>query len=579
MGDPQSRIYEFGEFRLDASKRLLLRRDGGPVALTPKVLDTLLYLVEHGGKVLTKEELMEAVWPDTVVEENNLNQSISALRRVLGEKRGEHRYVVTVPGRGYRFVAEVRLAAPTTRAASTATVKTIAVLPFKPLLAEGRDASLEMGMADTLIARLSGREIIVRPTSSVRRYVELDQDPLVAGRELGVESVLDGSLQKSGDQLRVTVRLIGVETGAALWAGTFDERFTDIFTVQDAISEKIASALALPLSGEGKSRLVRHDTENAEAYERYLKGRYYLNKLTPTEIQTSISYFQQAIDVDPSYALAYVGLADAYRALALSVDLPATEFFPRSKAAAEQAIEIDDRLAEAHAVLGFALLFYDWDWSGAENQYKRALELNPNSADTHLSYASLYSVLGKYAEALAEIKRARELDPLNLRTNALEGQFLVLAGQTDEGLARLQKTLELEPNFFLAHLFVSGAYINKGMYGEAIAEATRARDISGGNAEAIATIGYAFAMAGYPDEARAALDELRRRATERYVPAYAFALLHNGLGERDQVFAWLKRGVEQRDPKMLFLKSGPQWRNLRDDPRLVRLLGRIDLLG
>jgi Tfp pilus assembly protein PilF len=345
--------------------------------------------------------------------------------------------------------------------------------------------------------------------------------------------------------------------------------------LQEEIAKEISEKLRLKLTGEDEKRLTKRYTENAEAYELYLKGRYHLNKLTPPEVQTSVSYFQQAIAIDPSYALAYVGLADANRALALSVDLPATEFFPKSKAAAQKAIEIDDTLAEAHAVLGFAIFFYDWDWSAAENQYKRALELNPNSSDAHLYNASLVSLMGRRAEGLAEVKRARELDPLNLRANALEGQFLILAGQTDDGLARLQKTFELEPNFWLAHLFAASAYIQKGMYREAIAEATRARDLSGGNAEAIATIGYALAMSGKRDEARAVLDELKKRTTERYVPPYDFALVYNGLGERDEAFAWLERGVEQRDPKMIFLKVEPKWNNLRDDPRFVSLLERI----
>jgi tetratricopeptide (TPR) repeat protein len=334
----------------------------------------------------------------------------------------------------------------------------------------------------------------------------------------------------------------------------------------------------LKLTGEEEGRLTRRYTENTHAYELYLKGRYHLNKLTPTAIQTSITYFEQAITIDRSYALAYVGLADANRALALTIDLPATEFFPKSKAAAEKAIEIDGRLAEAHASLGFAILFYDWDWKTAESQYKIALELDPNSSDTHAAYAGLLTVLGRTAEGLAEIKRARELDPLNLRISALEGQFLILDGKTDEGLARLQETIELEPSFFLAHLFASNGYIKKEMYEEAIAKATRASELSGGNAEAIATMGYALAMSGRHQEARAALDELGKRATGRYISHYYFALISNGLGERNESLAWLARSVKQRDPKVLFLNVDPKWSNYRDDPRFVSLLERLNIL-
>src|SRR5205807_259200 len=250
---------------------------------------------------------------------------------------------------------------------SVSSIRNLAVLPFTPLVAEHRDAALELGMADALISKLGGGEIIARPVNSVRKYVELDQDPLAAGRELGVESVLEGSIQRWGDYIRVTVRLVNVSDGASLWTGTFDEKFTNIFAIQDAIAEKVAGALA-----------------------------------PQPEIQKAISYFQQAIDLDRDYALAYVGLADAYRSFPLNSDMPPNEFFPRAKAAVQKAIEIDDTLAEAHAVLGFTIFWYDWDWGAAEGQYRRALELDPNSADAHLAYAHLLSNTGRHAEALAE---------------------------------------------------------------------------------------------------------------------------------------------------------------------------------
>lgn len=399
MNEAQTHIYEFGDFRLDAAKRLLLKRDGERIPLTPKAFDTLLYLVEHSGALLDKDELLRAVWADTVVEENNLNQHISTLRRVLGERRDEHHYIVTVPGRGYRFIADVsthtnldeqkkveenqhaldekqakesntgaasQLAqragkqnrnvwiglcagiviiglvvaasyfwVARTKTASVSSIRTIAVLPFKPLVAENRDEALEMGLADTLIARLSNsREIIVRPLSSVRRYGGLEQDPQAAGRELGVESVLDGSLQRWGDRIRVTARLVSVADGASLWTETFDEKFTNIFAVQDAISERVTGTLALRLSSEEKKRLTKRYTENVEAYQLYLIGRYHWGKLTPTEVKKSIGYFQQAIEIDPAYALAYAGLAKAYTSLPITSDVPPKDAFPKAKAAA-----------------------------------------------------------------------------------------------------------------------------------------------------------------------------------------------------------------------------------------------------
>jgi TolB-like protein/DNA-binding winged helix-turn-helix (wHTH) protein len=454
----------------------------------------------------------------------------------------------------------------------------LAVLPLENASGDANKDYVSDGITESLINSLSQLpQLKVIPRTSAFRYKGQQVDPQKVARELGVDAVLTGRVMQQGEDLIIQAELTDAAGGSQLWGKRYNRKLADIFSLQEEIAKEISDKLRLRLTGEEKQRLTKRYTENAAAYELYLKGRYHLNKLTPPEVQTSVSYFQQVIDLDPSYALAYVGLADAYRALSLTVDLPATEFFPKAKAAAQRAIEIDDGLAEAHAALGFAILFYDWDWSAAENQYKRALDLNPNSADTHLSYASLFAVTGRLAEAVAEIERARELDPLNLRTSALEGRFLALAGRTDEGLARLQKTIELEPNYFLAHLFASGVYLEKGMYREGIAEATRARDLSSGNAEAIATIGYALAMSGRRDEARAVLDELKKRSTERYIPPYNFALVYNGLGEREEVFAWLERGIEQRDPKMLFLKGGPQWKNLRDDPRLQNLLRRAGL--
>ena len=285
-------IYEFDDFKVDAGRRLLLDRDGRPLALTPKAFDTLVYLIQNSDIVLGKETLMRAIWGDTVVEENNLNQCISALRRVLGERRGEHRYIVTVPGRGYRFVAPVNKRKRLAIASNAEPITSIAVLPFQPLTRNNRDESLEMGMADTLIARLSGiRDLVVRPMSSVRKYADLKLDVLAAGRELGVESVLEGSLQLQANRVRVTVRLLNVSNGASLWAGTFDDELTDIFALQDAISEQVAQALSLELSKEDKTRLVKHDTQSTKAYQHYLKGRYYWWKNPPEEYQKSRDYF------------------------------------------------------------------------------------------------------------------------------------------------------------------------------------------------------------------------------------------------------------------------------------------------
>jgi len=641
MNEPQTQIYEFGDFRLDAAKRLLTKGNDEPLPLTPKVFDTLLYLVRNHGKVIEKDRLMREIWTDSIVEENNLSQNISILRRVLGEKPGEGRFIATIPGHGFRFVPEVRevpeeVGAPiadfgekenlkseisnpeseienpkpktqnpktnrfrfaifagllilalgslgfylwrsTGVKAVRTPIKSIAVLPFRPLVTENRDEALEIGMADTLISRLgSNHEVVVRPLSAVRRFGNLEQDALAAGRTLDVESVLDGSIQRWGDKIRVNVRLIKVADGTLLWTETFDEKFTDIFVVQDAISNKVASALALQLGSDEKLRLTKRYTENIEAYQFYLRGRFHVFRLTPPEIQAGIADFQKAIENDPNYALAYAGLSDAYRSLAVGSEMSPTELLPKSKAAATKAIEIDEALSDGHAALGMTLFWGEWNWKEAETQYKRALELNPNDVNAHIFYAHFLSNTGRHTEALAEIKRARELDPLFPFAGALEGQFLNHAGRTDEAIDRLKKTFELAPNFWMPHLFASSCYIEKGMYAEAVAESRKARELSPAQTVSIAFEGYALAKAGKRDEAQALLDELLKLSTTRFVPPDHLALIYNGLGETDKTFEWLEKGYEQHDPKMAFLKVEPKWNNLRSDPRFIDLMRRMN---
>ena len=621
MNESQSQIYEFDEFRVDAAKRLLTNGKGENVALSPKVFDLLLYLVTHGGRVIDKDELMAAIWTDTIVEESNLSQNVSILRRALGEKRGEHHFLATIPGRGYKFVSEVReinnnsessakdavnierlksdarqtivkrfsryrtlvlsvlcllgislfglyLWRENTKPPSDFAIKTLAVLPFKSLVAEQRNEALELGMAETLIAELSGgEEITVRPLSSVRKYASLEQDSLLAANELGVAAILDGTIQTWGDKIRISARLLRTSDGKQLWAGQFDEKLADIFAVQDSISEKVAGALQIPLASKGK----KHSTESVEAYQLYMIGRFHVLKLSPPEVQKGIVYFQQAIELDSNYALAYAGLADAYRTIAFVGGLP--EFRQKAKAAAQKAVEIDDSLAEGHAILGAILFWHDWDWTAAENQFKRGLELNPNSADTRFAYAHLLSNLGRHTEALAEAKRARELDPLNMRIVGLEALFLTHAGRTDESLAICRKVLEMDPNFWGAYNGTAMIYIEQGRFTEAIDAAKKAKDLSRGNSIATALGGYAMAKSGRPAEARAAIEELSK---SRYVQPFTIALVYNGLEERDKALEWLERGFQERDPGMTFLKVDSKWNNLRADARFIDLMKRMN---
>ncbi len=451
-------------------------------------------------------------------------------------------------------------------------------MPFKPLVAENRDEVLEIGMADTLISRLGdNREIVVRPLSSVRKFGNLEQDAAAAGRSLDVEAVLDGSIQRWGDDIRVNARLIKVADGTLLWSGTFDEKFASIFTVHDAIANRVAAALALQLGQNEKARLAKHHTENIEAYQLYSRGRFHVFKLTPQEVQKGIAYFEQAIAIDREYALAYAGLADAHRSLALGSEMLPTDSLPKAKAAALKAVELDDTLSEGHTALAATVFWGDWDWKEAENQFKRALELDPNSASAHLFYSHLLSNLGRHTEALAEIKLARQLDPLFPFGGALEGQSLAYAGRLDEALERLRKTSELEPNFWMPHLFTSAIYIEKGMYAEAVSEARLVRKLAPSQTASVAFECYALAQMGKREKVRPALDELLKLSGERFVPPYHFALIYTGLGEKDEALKWLERGFEQRDPKMTFMKVDSKLNSLRSEPRFIDLIKRMNL--
>lgn len=630
MSSEHRELYGFDKFRLDVSERILWREDER-VPLSEKAFDTLCALVRHGDHLVSKDELLNEVWADAIVEENNLDKNISLLRQVLGERPGEGKFIETVRGHGYRFIAEIDsvssnsdvrirksleitdsapqirdsfaegrepnaenrsrnifiLAAlilmvaasaafylwrrPIGQTAISSSIKSLAVLPFKPLVAENRNEALEFGMTDTLISKLgNGEGITVRPLSSVRRYGGMEQDAITAGRDLGVESILDGTIQTSDDRIRISAKLLRTSDGKQLWAGQFDEKFTDIFAVQDSISEKVATALKIQLADGEK----KHYTQNVEAYQLFMKGRFHLLKGTNQDRDKSISYFQQAIQLDPNYALAYTGLADAYRGQTVGGEMPPNEIMPKAKAAANKAIEIDDSLAEAHANLGIILFWYEWDWNAAEKEYNRAMDLDANSPDTLQFYAHLLSCTGQHAEALAKIKRARELDPLNLRINAIEGMLLYYAGQNDEAIDRLQKTLELDPNYRLALMIAARAYIEKGMYAEAIDATRRARDISL-SSEPIAYESYALAKSGREAEAQTELDELLKASTEKYVSPYSIALIYNALGHGEKALDYLEKAFAEKDVRMVWLKVEPKWNNLRSELRFIDLMKRM----
>ena len=454
--------------------------------------------------------------------------------------------------------------------ANTSGLKSIAVLPFRPIANGTRDETLELGMADTLINRLSALpQLTIRPVSAIRKYADLQQDALEAGRELGVESVLDGSIQHDGNQLRVTVRLLDVSDGATLWAQKFDEKYTDIFAVQDAISDRIASTLALRLNNDQKQLLAKRYTENADAYQLYLTGRYHWNKRTPEGLKASINYFEQAIAKDPSYALAYAGEADALILLPEFAGTPMDEVLPKARALILKALELDEKLAEAHNSLAY-LRRANWLPEPVESEFKRAIELNPNYATAHQWYSEYLIEVGRSAESDQEIARAHELDPLSLIINTRIGCNLFFERRYDEALEKLKHARDLDPNFELATVFEFFCYVEKGMFADAIqldAKSFFEEASPDEQAKINAQLQTAFKSGGE----RA----LWQKHVEFYETAKRYSVYSNfmmmyaylRLGDKSKAMDWLEKLADAKDPSVRSLDIDPNFDSLRSEPR------------
>jgi DNA-binding winged helix-turn-helix (wHTH) protein/TolB-like protein/Tfp pilus assembly protein PilF len=455
-------------------------------------------------------------------------------------------------------------------------VKSIAVLPFKPLGEGSEDEFLSVGMADALITKLGSlKQLVVRPTSSIIRHAGTVHDPIDVGRQQLVDAVVDGRIQRVGDRVRVTVQLLRVQDGRQLWADKFDERFTDIFALQDAISERMAEALALELTGAEQDRLTKRYTQNADAYQLYLRGRYFWNKRTAESLNKGIEYFTQAIEKDSRYALAHAGLADSYIILGNFGLLPPREAYPKAKSSAEEALKFDAELVEALVSLAFVKSLYEWDWPGAEAGFKRAIELNPNYGPAHQWYGVSLAGAGRVDEAVSELKRAQQVDPLSLTINSVVGWMLYFARDYDKAIEQEKIVLEMDPNFALAHRYLGLAYEQKGMYEEAISEFQRSRTLSATRPLDSGSLGYAYALAGRPAEARQIVTKAIEGWPQTYFPALDIALVYVGLNEKDLAFEWLEKAVEEHSPWLIHLNVDPRFDPIRSDPRFTRLVRRV----
>jgi TolB-like protein/Tfp pilus assembly protein PilF len=463
----------------------------------------------------------------------------------------------------------------------TARAKSIAVLPFESRSEDKTNVYFADGIQDELLTRLSKiSDLKVISRTSTQHYKSAPENLPEIAKKLGVANILEGSVQKAGEQVRVNVQLIHAQSDSHLWAETYDRRLTDIFQVESEIAKRIADTLEAKLTGDEQHALSSRPTENPEAHQFYLKGRFYWNKRTDEGVRKGIEYFQQAIEKDPTYALAYTGIADCYSLEGLHIDvgsLSPSEAIPKAKAAAMKALEMDDTLAEAHTSLAFIRLNYDWDFPGAEREFKQGIELNQNSANAHHWYSHYFMAMGRIEESLAESKRALELDPLGLIMNTHLGWHYMNAHQYDLAIDQFRKTLEMDANYGLAHWYLGLAYEQKAMYAEAAAELRKAKDLLKENVAVAADMGHNYAVSGKRDEAQKVVDELTELSKLRYVSSYHIALIYTGLGEKDRAFEWLENAYKERSDLLVYLKVDPRLDSLRSDPRFQDLLRRVGL--
>ena len=701
----EQKIYGFDAFRIDVA-HLMLYHGGNEIPMVPKAVETLLALIERRGKIVSKDELLEAVWPDTVVEESNLFLYLSLLRKTLGTHRDGSPYVETLRRRGYRFNGEVHLVeevedknyelavdefeqsrasiqnqtprlhvvnnwnrntrefqkissalsalpalipfesshdltppknelAPdelsTDLEVSEGTLKqatrlvsdaeesrrsklryvlafslviflagvfagsfywrnrhvdvtnvdkprTIAILPFRPLVNDNRDEALELGMADMLITRL-GTTLIVRPLSSVQRFQSANQDPINAGKALEVEAVLEGSIQRIGDDLRVNARLLRVADGTMIWSETFDDKYTNILDLQSTMATKIASALIPHLTSAKRTQLEKRYTSNPEALDYYNRGLVNELKTTKEGLLKAIDFFDQAIKADPNYALAYAHKGAAYRKLALGGFVSENEVWPKVLLLAQRALEIDGSLAEAHLQVASYEEGYLRNRTAAEAKFKQVIEMSPNDSEAHMGYAMFLSFTNRHQEAVAEARRARELSPMTPLKFALESQILLRAGHEEEAISQAKKALDFEPNFWVAHFHLGNAYLRQKRYDEAIAALEKARQLAPETPIPPIALARVFLVIGDHKKALGIVRELERQGgldrLRRLRPGL-LASVYSGLGERDRALDLLERALEERESIPINIKD-PLWDNLRSEPRFQNILKRLNV--
>lgn len=635
--------YRFDSFLLDVAERQLCHNEI-PVPLTPKAFDVLVHLVEHSGHLVLKDELMQAVWPDSFVDEVNLPRTIHTLRKALGEDHNGNKFIETVPTKGYRFVAPLTEARESNSENSTNgnhssaerveqlfttgpqispiakdkttilrrtahimligggfliavflvfifafnyssvssgesnEVKTIAVLPLKPLTAEDSDSNYELGIADSLIFRLSSAKgIVVRSLSATRKYADNDEDPIAAGREQKVDYVLASNYQIADGKIRVTSQLVNVQSGVVEDTFKVEQINSTIFSIQDAVAANIGQSLLKKLNREPNNLVAKRYTVNEEAYRLYWQGTVLADKRTPKDLHKATEYFEKAIELDPNYALAYAGLANAHNGIAIQSGDTHTEYL-KAKAAVEKALAIDDNLAEAHSYVGEMKLIYEWDFAGAENEIKKGIELDPNSPHVHRVYSVFLNAMARFDESFAEIKTAIDLEPTSVLNHKIYTMNLYFARRYDEAIAEGQRTVEMDPDLGMAYGWLMRSYQMKGDVNNAFEWFLRSPGIRLKNPEKIPLWKEIYARSGWHGILQQRIKDTREQLNG-YDKAWELSALYNELGDEEQAMAYLEKAsrFNERSWDWIGLTIDPRNDLLRSDPRFDDLLKRIGL--
>ncbi|HKW19411.1 MAG TPA: winged helix-turn-helix domain-containing protein [Terriglobales bacterium] len=633
--------FHFGDFVLDQS-RFRLQKGEQRIRLEKLPMELLILLVQRQGELVTRDQIAERLWGKDVFldVDHSINVAVRKIRVVLRDDPEKPRFVETVVGKGYRFAARVSLNGGTrehleatdgassenhpvstsgmasvpveqrvtfrrsalwlvamavsgmiallwvlrsgdSRVANQPPIRSLAVLPLTNLSADPTQEYLADGLTEDLIGRLAGipgLQVISRTSSMHFKKTQLSV-PEIA-RALQVDAIVEGSVIREGNQIRIHAQLIRAATDEHIWAGEYERENASILALQEEVAGNIAERVETSLMPKQHPAVAAARRLDPEAYEAYLKGRYYFNQRTVQALNKSIEYFQQAIGRDPNYALAYSGLADTYALLGFRGRVPSKDALVRAKSAALKAIELDDRLADPHASLAFIAETHEWDWTTAEKEYKRALELNPDDARTHHWYAGYLTYVGRVREGIEEEMRARELDPLSLPiNNALAGRLLA-AGRYQEALQQAQKTLELDAHFPQAHQTLGWVYLNTSKGEDAVREFRNALQLSGpDDSDLMLDLGFAYAATGQRDEAQKILAELKGLHRHGLAESGSVGILYGALGERDQAFAWLNRAFDEHDPELTYIKAGRRFEPLRKDPRFELLVQRVGLPG